>query len=169
MAKGSGVIGLIGPAVLAGGIALGVSYADPFGGRNADGAEAAAPGEAENTKAKDKAKKGKDKKAKDEKGGAGGPAVLAPLVVSLAQAEGLDAAPHLRVSLAIQSESGAEVTEADRLGLRDAFTAAIRRQGTAALLAPDGLEVLRAALNDTARTVLGDEAARVLITDYVLI
>lgn len=160
MAKGKSVMGLVGPAVLAGGVAAGVSYLDPFGG--APSADEAAT-EVSEPKGKPKKRKaaGKDKK------GGHGPAVLEPLIVSLARVETDGAAPHLRVGLAIVA-SGVP-SESDMPRLRDGFTAAVREVTTPVLLGPEGLEVLRAALNEAAQRLLDDEQAHVLITDYVVI
>ena len=148
-AKGSGPMGLLLPAGLAGAVALGVSYLDPF----APSAPAPTHEESAGEAMPDE---------KDE----GGLLVLDPMIVSLVAAEGH--AARLRLAVALRGPGEAETEEA--LQLRDALTSAVRGVPPGVLAGPDGLATLRAAMLAAAQGVLGEETVRgVLITDFVLI
>lgn len=160
MAKGGSLMGLVGPAVLAGGVAAGVSYLDPFGDAPPEGQTLTESGD---RAAKPKIPKGTGK----EKKGGHGPIVLDPLIVSLARGEQEGTAPHLRVGLAIVTATA--LSESQVPALRDGFTAAARAVAVPVLLGPEGLDALRVGLNEAARRLLDDAQAHVLITDYVVI
>ena len=171
---GSGPLALALPAVLAGAVALGVSYLDPLGGDGANAAEAPVEGSAAEAKPKGEAKAEKKdkkdkkgKKGKKDKGGSG-ILVLDPMIVSLTQGAPGRVGPRLRIAIALRAPGGAD--EAETLLLRDGFTTAVHAMEPEVLAGPEGLSTLRAALLDAARSVLGEEAVEgVLITDYVLI
>ena len=159
--KGGGPLALALPALLAGAVALGVSYLDPFGGEGAHAAETHAEKTAE--------PKGKSKSAKKGGGKDGaGILVLDPMIVSLTQSAPGRAGPRLRIAVALRAPGGAD--EAQTLLLRDGLTAAVHAMEPDVLFGAEGLAALRAALLDAARGVLGEDAVEgVLITDYVLI
>ena len=161
--QGGGLMALALPALLAGGVALGVSALDPFGGKDAPPAEEGY-----------EAKKDEHVEEKDE-AMAGKPSshlvVLDPLVVSLSAAEGATRrGVRLRLGVTLETDAAtAETAGKAEPRLRDGFTAAARGLGPEALTRQGGLEALRAALLAQARAVLGEEAVKaVLITDYVL-
>ena len=167
--KGGGPLALALPALLAGAVALGVSYLDPFGGEGAHAAEAHAAGTPTEkaTGPKGKSAKKSKGKGKDAEGGSG-LLILDPMIVSLVQSAPGRAGPRLRIAVALRAPGGADETQT--LLLRDGLTAAVHAMTPDVLAGPDGLAALRAALLEAARGVLGEEAVEgVLITDYVLI
>ena len=181
--KSGGMMGMVLPALLAGGAAFAVSYLQPFGGNDGatDQAEAA---EMTTESVKDgdappalpKLAGAKDDKGKKKKGEApeAAPSLLLPLepiVVSLAM-EGNDVrrAPRLRITIVVE---GDEKRLADKdvvaLMLRDRFTAAMRALPPQTLGGPGGLEILREALKTEANSLMGEGAIHsVLITDFAM-
>ena len=175
-AGGGGPLALALPAVLAGAVALGVSYLDPLGSDGARAAETHAGSETGEEAAGSAKKAPSEKKAKGGKGGKGGKGskdgsgilILDPMIVSLTQAGPGLVGPRLRIAVALKAPGGADETQT--LLLRDGFTAAVHAMAPGLLAGPEGLATLRAALLEAARSVLGEEAVEgVLITDYVLI
>ena len=144
--KGGGLTGLLVPAGLAGAVALGVSYLDPF----------APKAEADTT-----AKEAEQAPVEEP-----GLLILEPMIVSLVATEGQ--AGRLRLAVALRGPHEAEPDQA--LALRDALTATVRDVPPGVLAGSDGLSVLRAAMLAAARGVLGEDAVSgVLITDFVLV
>ena len=148
--RARGVMGMAATGLIGGGAAFLVSWLDPF------------PGDVDPLS---------DDNVSEVPRSASVILTLDPLVVSLTGTDGARRrAPRLRVVIALEvDEATAGGTAADDPRLRDGLTAAARALGAEALSGPDGLEALRAAALERARTILSEEAVRaVLVTDYVM-
>ncbi|WOI52929.1 flagellar basal body-associated FliL family protein [Parvularcula sp. LCG005] len=163
--KGGGLLAMILPAVIAGGVAFGISYVDPFG----DAASGGAAAELHDGGGASTEKDGHGKKKKgDAHGGDSVLLTLEPIVVSLTQTGGsARRPPRLRAAIAVEGHM--EDTEEVALRLRDAFTSAIRDVPPQTLGGPGGLEALRQRLMDEATALFGEGVvSSVLITDFLM-
>ncbi|MEM6650377.1 MAG: flagellar basal body-associated FliL family protein [Pseudomonadota bacterium] len=188
--KAPGLLMLVAPAILAGGVAFGISYLDPLGlsSKNdmvkedmaspmappmANEMKAGADGEMSSlpTLVTDDDKKKKSKKKGEEESVALKLLTLEPIIISLADQETPGRrAPRLRVAVAVEGkEKSMKDISVISLKLRDGFTAAARGLPPEILGGPEGLETLRDAFLEEARSLMGEDAiTSILITDYLM-
>lgn len=114
----------------------------------------------------------KSRKGKGESGKTLSLLPLEPLIVSLAESSPSQSTRPIRIRLSVSvegEESILEKGEVISILLRDEFTRTVRTISPDVLGSSGGLEKLRAALVDSARNALGEDAvSNILITDFLM-
>ncbi len=122
---------------------------------------------AEMADAKDESKSQKGKKAEDEV--VTSIVRLEPIIISLPAPNQIRRKlPRLNVAIALEV-TDVEYTEEKRPQLRNDLISTIRLIDAQTLNSPDGLDVLRSTIQESAGEVLGPTLQQVLITEFILL